>query len=112
MEHRWSKLLLFIALCAFFSACSSQVPVTKKTATPPSVPKITEEDVADDNSAQPKPSAQPEQPAFSGAPAPPVEEPAPTVETGPRQPRRIEFRDMRGRGKNWSPGGGGSEQEP
>jgi hypothetical protein len=112
MNYRWKKLLLLFVLCACITACSSTTPRTK--ATPPaSEPKITEEDFTDERSVQPGPGVQDQQPAIAGPPAPPVEEqPSLGVDTGPRQPRRYEFRDKKGRGKNWKSDESGSEREP
>jgi hypothetical protein len=105
MELGWIKTILILLLCAWIAACSSVTPQTKTA--PANEPKITEEDVTDDRSVQPGPSVQEPQPT------PPVEEqPSLGVDTGPRQPRRIEFRDRKGRGKNWKPGESGSEREP
>jgi hypothetical protein len=113
MNYRWIRLLLLFVLCACFTACSGTTPRTKATPSA-SEPKITEEDVTDDRSFQPGPGVQEQQPGVVGPPAPPVEEQPSVggVDTGPRQPRRYEFRDEKGRGKNWKPGESGGEREP
>jgi hypothetical protein len=108
---RWLKLLFLFVLCVCFAACSSTTPVTKATP-PPSEQKITEEDLTDANQAHPGAGAQEQQPAFSGPPAPPVEETSPSVDTGPRPPRRIKWEDMGGRGKGWRDDDSGTEREP
>jgi hypothetical protein len=111
MELEWTKIFIILTLCAWVTACSSVTPQTKTT--PAKEPKITEEDVTDDRSVQPGSAMQEQQPAVSGPPAPPVvEQPSPGVDTGPRQPRRIEFRDRKGRGQNWKSDESGSEREP
>lgn len=95
MEFRTFKTIFLIALCACLTACSG---VTPKTTPPISESNITEEDVTDNRSLRSNPDVPGQQPAFSGPPAPPVEE-SPGVEPGSRQPRRIFWRDQKGTDK-------------
>jgi hypothetical protein len=101
MEYKWLKLLFFIVLCAFLTACSTVTPQPRLTPVPRE-PKITEKDIPDANSTQRNPADQQQQPAFSGPPAPPVEDQAsPGVSTGPIQPHHYIWKDKKGSGRGW-----------
>lgn len=99
MEHRRLMMLVLFALVAVVAACSGVTPQTKSTS---SESRITEEDVTADRSIHQQPETQGQQPAFSGPPAPPVEDTPGLDPAGSRQPRRYHWRDRKGGGKSWS----------
>jgi hypothetical protein len=104
-----SKLLIILMLgllVAWAAGCAGLLPERKLTE---KQAPISEEDIKDDRSGKIGADDQrPEEPGFSGPPAPPAEQPSGFAGPSDRPPRRLKFRDRRNGSRGWEPVDDGS----
>jgi hypothetical protein len=108
MLFRLLKLGVIMAVFVWLSGCPAPV-YQKKTPTPE--PKISEEDISEGQTSQPKTEEQPS--TMNVPPAPPVEPGPPIVDPGSQPRRKIRWKGSQGSTRGWELSNeGSSSKEP